>query len=167
MQHFSSHLASAWLTAVALFVALAAPASVAQSPSPTLAVGTQSPQAVSGKVTLVFYWATTCPVCRDSLPELRANQQGWSKKPFALVSVNVDKNRSDWVSYESIMKATQAAKASPPAAAAPGWISQFQDTAPVGKLPITLLVNTSGKIIARYEGRLAPEVWDVVAELLP
>jgi hypothetical protein len=35
------------------------------------------------------------------------------------------------------------------------------------RLPLTLLVNTEGKIIQRIEGRLAPEVWDGVAELLP
>ena len=50
---------------------------------------------IRGKVTIVFFWATSCPVCRDSLPELRANLSGWRDKPFALVTVNVDKNASD------------------------------------------------------------------------
>jgi hypothetical protein len=30
-----------------------------------------------------------------------------------------------------------------------------------------LLVDAKGTVVARYEGRLAPEVWDGVAELLP
>jgi hypothetical protein len=35
------------------------------------------------------------------------------------------------------------------------------------KLPLTLLVNAQGKVVARFEGRLAPEAWDGVADLLP
>jgi hypothetical protein len=34
------------------------------------------------------------------------------------------------------------------------------------KLPVTLLVDAKGQVVARYEGRLAPEVWDSVADLL-
>jgi glutathione peroxidase-family protein len=32
---------------------------------------------------------------------------------------------------------------------------------------LTLLVNAQGKVVARFEGRLAPEAWDGVADLLP
>jgi hypothetical protein len=28
-------------------------------------------------------------------------------------------------------------------------------------------VDAKGKVVARYEGRLAPEVWDGVADLMP
>ena len=35
------------------------------------------------------------------------------------------------------------------------------------KLPLTLLVNAQGKVVARFEGRLAPEAWDGLADLLP
>ena len=35
------------------------------------------------------------------------------------------------------------------------------------KLPLPLLVNAQGQVLARYEGRLAPEAWDAVADLLP
>jgi hypothetical protein len=49
------------------------------------------------------------------------------------------------------------------------WLSvRLDDAAPAAqRLPLTLLVDAKGKVIARYEGRLAPEVWDGVAELLP
>jgi cytochrome oxidase Cu insertion factor (SCO1/SenC/PrrC family) len=32
---------------------------------------------IRGKVAIVFYWSTSCAVCRDSLPELRMNLNGW------------------------------------------------------------------------------------------
>ena len=114
-----------------------------------------------GKVAIVFYWSTTCAVCRDSLPELRVNLNGWRDKPFALVTVNVDKNAEDWLAYERIQGKTLMPSK--------GLISVRLDNgqAPPAKLPLTLLVDAKGKVIARYEGRLAPEAWDGVAEVMP
>ena len=34
-------------------------------------------------------------------------------------------------------------------------------------VPLTLLFDTKGREVARFEGRIAPEAWDGVAELLP
>lgn len=116
---------------------------------------------LKGKVAIVFFWSTACAVCRDSLPELRANVAGWRDKPFALVTVNVDRSASDWTAYEQILSKTHM----PPK----NLFTLRQDdgkTVPP-KLPLTLLVNAQGKIVARYEGRLAPEAWDGVADLLP
>ena len=120
-----------------------------------------SPDRIRGKVAIVFYWSTTCAVCRNSLPELRLNMNGWRDKPFALVTVNVDKNAEDWLAYERIQDKTQA----PPK----GLITLRQDEgkAVPMKLPLTLLVDAKGKVVARYEGRLAPEAWDGVADLMP
>ena len=114
-----------------------------------------------GKVTIVFFWSTDCAVCRDSLPELRANLAGWRDKPFALVTVNVDRNPADWQAYERILGQTQ----SPPK----GLFALRQDPAIAApaKLPLTLLVNAQGQVVARFEGRLAPEAWDGVADLMP
>ncbi len=116
---------------------------------------------IRGKVAIVFYWSTSCAVCRDSLPELRMNLNGWRDKPFALVTVNVDKNSGDWLAYERIQGQTQA----PPK----GLIAVRQEegkTVPM-KLPLTLLVDSKGKVVSRFEGRLAPEAWDGVADLMP
>ena len=121
-----------------------------------------NPALLRGKVAIVFYWSTTCAVCRNSLPELRLNLNGWRDKPFALVTVNVDKNVEDWLAYERIQDKTQAP-------APKGLIAVRQDegkSVPM-KLPTTLLVDEKGKVIARYEGRLAPEAWDGVADLMP
>ena len=109
---------------------------------------------------MVYFWSTGCAVCRDSLPELRANQMGWKDKAFTLVTVNIDKYAADWRAYEQILARTR-----PPA---PGLVTLRQDTdAPVpGKLPVTLLLNAQGQVVSRFEGRLAPEVWDAVADLL-
>jgi thiol-disulfide isomerase/thioredoxin len=119
-----------------------------------------SPEKIRGKVTVVFFWSTACAVCRDSMPELRANLAGWRNKPFALVTVNVDRRVSDWHSYERILSQVQQ----PSNLIA---LRQDDDRPLPSKLPLTLLVDAQGRTVARYEGRMAPEVWDGVADLLP
>lgn len=120
------------------------------------------PDQVKGKVTVVFYWSTGCAVCRDSLPELRANLNGWRDKPFALLTVNVDRNAAEWQDYERIATTMQKKPL-------PGLISLHQDGVLPGsvRLPVTVLLDAKGKQVARYEGRVAPEVWDAIADLLP
>jgi cytochrome oxidase Cu insertion factor (SCO1/SenC/PrrC family) len=145
-----------------------APAQTAQT-APTLlnlnATGSNgekfSPDRIRGKVAIVFYWSTSCAVCRDSLPELRTNLNGWRDKPFALVTVNVDKKAEDWLAYEKIQGKTQMPSKGLIA------VRQNEGKAVPMKLPLTLLVDAKGMVIARYEGRLAPEAWDGVADLMP
>jgi len=113
-----------------------------------------------GKVVVVFYWATGCAVCRDSLPELRSNLTGWHNKPFSLVAVNVDRQALDWLAYERVLGKMQAPLR--------GLISvrQLESVTPPPRLPLTLVVDSQGKVVQRIEGRVAPEVWDTVADLI-
>lgn len=64
------------------------------------------------------------------------------------------------LSYERVLGQFQTAPK--------GFFSVRQDeTLPVPvKLPLTLLVDSKGKVLQRIEGRVATEVWDAVAELL-
>jgi len=116
--------------------------------------------AIGGNVTVVFYWSTGCAVCRDSLPELRANLAGWRNKPFSLVVVNVDRQAQDWLAYERVLGKMQVPQR--------GYISVRQDDSvvPPIRLPMTLVVDAKGKVVQRIDGRVAPEVWDTVADLL-
>ncbi len=113
-----------------------------------------------GHVTVVFYWSTGCAVCRDSLPELRANLAGWRDKPFSLLVVNVDRQAQDWLAYERVLGTFKSAPK--------GYFSVRQDEAgpTPARLPLTLLLDAKGKVLQRIEGRVAPEVWDAVADLL-
>lgn len=121
--------------------------------------GIVNSQHMKGKVSVVFVWATSCSVCRSALPELRANAAGWKDKPFALITLNVDTQRADWQNYEKLVERTSM----PPRNLHALWMGTL--ASPV-RLPLTLVVDAKGKVIARYEGRMAPEAWDGVAELL-
>ena len=59
--------------------------------------------ALRGKVVLVLFWSTDCAVCRDKMPELRANAQGWNGKPFELVSISFDRREQDALDYEKLV----------------------------------------------------------------
>lgn len=118
-----------------------------------------SSRQLQGKVSVVFVWSTACAVCRSALPELRANAAGWKDKPFALVTLNVDSQTADWMAYESLVART----AMPPPNLMSLWLGA--NAAPQ-RLPLTLVVDAQGKVRARFEGRMAPEAWDGVAELL-
>lgn len=112
---------------------------------------------LKNKVVMVYYWSTSCAVCRSHLSELRANLAGWKNKPFVLVTVNVDADAAQWRAYEQIAAQTQTVRP----------ISVWESKGASGKLPITLVADTAGVVKYRYEGRIAPESWDSVAELLP
>ncbi len=112
---------------------------------------------LKGKVALVFFWSTKCGVCLSHLPELRANLQGWRNKPFELVTVNVDSDMAEWRSYEKIANTIQQGRLT----------SVWASKAAAPKLPLTLVLDTQGRVVARHEGRIALEAWDAVAEMLP
>jgi thiol-disulfide isomerase/thioredoxin len=142
--------------------ALAEPSAIKQAlavSATTLEGGKFDQSQLKDKVVMVYYWSTGCAVCRSHLSELRANLAGWKGKPFALVTVNVDADAAQWRAYEHIAGQTQAQALRP--------ISVWESRGAMGKLPITLVADTAGVVKYRYEGRIAPESWDSVAELLP
>lgn len=112
---------------------------------------------LKGKVALVFFWSTKCGVCLSHLPELRANLQGWRNKPFELVTVNVDNDMAEWRSYEKIANTIQQGHLT----------SVWANKTAAPKLPLTLVVDAQGRVVARHEGRIALEAWDAVAAMLP
>ncbi len=123
----------------------------------TLEGGKFDASVLKDKVVMVYYWSTSCAVCRSHLAELRANLAGWKNKPFALVTVNIDTDVAQWRAYENIASQMQTVRP----------ISVWEAKGASGKLPITLVADTAGVVKYRYEGRIAPESWDSVAELLP
>jgi peroxiredoxin len=112
---------------------------------------------LKGKVVMVFYWSTRCSVCLSHMAELRANLGGWRGKPFELVTVNVDSSMADWRAYEQITAKVEAVRP----------LAIWSGKPPTQKLPLTLVVDTQGRVVARHEGRIAPEAWDAVAEIIP
>lgn len=123
-------------------------------------------QAQRGRVVMVVMWKTECPVCIEKLPELRANAMGWKNAPFDLVLVSLDATPADAEAYERTRRLVepQGAKIVPmwhgSAKLPPAW-------AQPGRLPRTVLVDREGRVAFTHEGRVPPELWNEVADLLP
>lgn len=120
-----------------------------------------------GKVLMVFYYSTACVPCLQKMPELRANAAGWRNKPFEMVLINVDRKREDALAYVQAVRQVEpkSVRFINLWAGDPQFRDNLDDRPK--KLPLTLVLDTQGKVRARHEGRIAPEAWDDVAELLP
>jgi len=121
--------------------------------------------ALRGKVTLVLFWSTDCAVCRDKMPELRANAQGWRGQPFELVTVSVDRKLQDTADYERLV----ATVLNPNQRLLALWAGDptYQSTlARPSHLPAAYLLDKSGRVVEQYSGRIPPEAWDRISDLL-
>lgn len=167
---FTTHL-KAWLIAAALSpLALMAQTPPAPGASPVLRGSTLEGkafdlQALRGKVVMVVFWSTDCAVCRDKMPELRANVKGWTGQPFELVSVSTDRLRSNAVNYQQLVNATVPVTQRFTTL----WTGepQYRDSfGSPGQLPAAFLLDKAGQLVEQYHGRIPPEAWDRIADLL-
>ena len=127
---------------------------------------TLSLASLRGKVVLLWFWSTGCAICRDVLPELRANYAGWRGKAFELITVATDSNVDDVRSYERIVEAMVPLAETIPSM----WRrdSATRDNFPVRlSMPTAFLIDAKGRIVETYVGRIPAEAWDRIAELLP
>lgn len=118
-----------------------------------------------GSVVMLMFWSTTCAVCRDKMPELRANLRGWQGQPFRLVGINTDPQRRSFDDWEALVALTV-----PPDQrfaqlwrGDPGHVDSF---GAVGVLPATYLIDKQGRVAHSFHGRVPAEAWDHVADLL-
>ena len=156
------------LIAAAAVLAASAPAHAAplQLSGPTLDGGKFDLQALRGRVVMLFFWNTDCVPCVLRMPELRANAMGWRAKPFTLVLVSTDRDRQAALGYVKTLRQVDKAAVDTPFL----WAGEQRLggglTVP-SSVPVTLVLDAKGEVVARHVGRIAPEAWDDVAGLLP
>jgi len=97
--------------------------------------------------------------------ELRANYEGWRGQPFEMVLVNQDRRLQDVQAYEQILALTvpRAQRFPQLWSGQPGYADSFGAQA---ALPATYIINKSGAVEKTYAGRIPPEAWDDIADLL-
>jgi peroxiredoxin len=132
----------------------------------TLANDFFSLAAQRGKVTLVVFWSTDCAVCHNKMSELRANAQGWRGKPFELITVSLDRKLQDTADYERLVLATVLNKNERLLSLWAGDPSYQSSIERPAHLPAAFLIDKSGKVVEQYSGRIPPEAWDRIADLL-
>ncbi len=119
-----------------------------------------------GKVVMIFHWSTNCAVCLDKMMELRDNTLGWMNRPFVLLAVNHDAKKQDYQDYIRILNNLKSAPAQMQFVHYKDVVrdSMYQNST---ALPQTFLVDSQGNLKNTYVGRIPPQAWDQVAELLP
>lgn len=164
--HFNAWLIAAALSPMALMAqTVPAPGTPPVLRGSTLDGKTFDLQAMRGKVVMVVFWSTDCAVCRDKMPELRANVKGWAGQPFELVGVSTDRQRSNAVSYQQLVNATvpSSQRFTTLWSGEPQYRDSFGSPS---QLPAAFLLDKSGALVEQYHGRIPPEAWDRIADLL-
>lgn len=170
-----------WLAALILLAGLITGAGAQTAPAPPATVTSTAPlpelggtaidgksfnlKSLRGKVVMVFFWSTDCAVCRDKMPELRANVQGWRSQPFEVVTVSEDRKKQDLLDYERLVNGTIPANQRFITlwAGESGYMDSFTKRP---RLPETFIIDKQGRIAAHYLGRIPAEAWDKIADLL-
>lgn len=154
---------------IALFLAacaFSAGAQPLQLSGPTLDGAAFNLQSLRGRVVMLFFWNTDCVPCVQRMPELRANAMGWRGKPFTLVLVSTDRDRQAALGYVRTLRQVDKEAVDAPLL----WAGEQRLggglTVPAS-VPLTLVLDAKGEVVARHAGRIAPEAWDDVAGLLP
>lgn len=123
-----------------------------------------------GKVTLLFFWSTDCPVCLDKLPEFRRNLHGWKGKDFVILAVNQDRTMSDLIAYEQVLKKAAPGDAQIDEQMPIVWRKDPAHSDTFGEMPLrsptSVIIGRDGKIVKTIRGRVPNDVWDDIAELV-
>ncbi|MCG8459420.1 MAG: redoxin domain-containing protein [Holophagales bacterium] len=109
-----------------------------------------SSEALSGRWTLLDFWATWCKKCVAHLPELTALHDRYSERGFAVVSISIDEGKR---AAKKVSRMLARRKATHPAyldsESAPAWAAYN-----VRAVPAQFLISPEGQIVAQWSGSL-------------
>lgn len=123
------------------------------SPAPPFLLNDLSGRTVStaqfrGKVTIVNFWATWCPPCREEIPGLIALQNKY-KDRLRIIGVSVDEDQSPayvkafadkvGINYPVVM-----------------GVEIAKEYGGVMALPTSFVLNTDGRVVQKHVGQLEP-----------
>ena len=119
----------------------------------------------AGKAVLVFFWSTDCAVCRDKMPELRANYEAWRDKPFQLVAVSLDRSLAAVREYDAILNRVVPMKQQFPML----WradATHRDDFGAMAQTPTSFILDKQHREVKQIRGRIDASLWDDIAELV-
>jgi peroxiredoxin len=119
-----------------------------------------SSSTLTGKVVILDFWATWCPPCKAEVPHFVALQEKYGSQGLAIVGLSLDAGgaadvapfaKEYKVNYTMLVGADDVAKA----------------YGGINSIPTTFVIDRQGKIVKRFVGFIAPEVFEeTIAPLL-
>jgi cytochrome c biogenesis protein CcmG/thiol:disulfide interchange protein DsbE len=100
-----------------------------------------------GKILMLNFWATWCPPCIEETPRLNALQEELAKDGVVVLGISVDKSDKAYKKFIDRMK-VKFPTAHDPEARISARYGTF-------KFPETYIINSAGKVLAKYEGEPA------------
>lgn len=99
-----------------------------------------------GKVVLVDVWATWCPPCRKSLPEVAELQKGGGDR-YAVLPISVD--RGGWGDVKPFLAQNPQLSLT---AFVPDGAKGLDAFGEISGIPTTLIIDREGKLVKRWSG---------------
>jgi peroxiredoxin len=112
-----------------------------------------------GRVVVLEFWATWCPPCRESIPELNALYDKYKDKGVAVLAISVDKGDGALSTVNSFMKEN--------AVRYPVLMDDGKTNRSYGvtSIPALFLIDKEGRVVKRIAGfmpglgeNLSPEI---------
>lgn len=111
------------------------------------------------RYTLLDFWASWCPPCRQEMPVIKKIAKDYSNKGIAVVSLSLDSKEDEWKEGVSSMQMTWTQLCDPNNGSA-----EVASAYGVESIPELILIDSKGKIITR--GEPAYRVAEKLQELL-
>lgn len=103
----------------------------------------------AGRITVLYWWASTCPFCAQQSPEMQALWQNQRARGLQMLALSVDKKPADAQAYLKKRGYTFPS----------AWVSpEIQKALPKPRgLPITLVLGRDSQVLQAEKGQLFPE----------
>lgn len=110
-----------------------------------------------GKVIVLNFWATWCPPCREEMPELSALNKEYQDKNVVVLGIAIDE-------LAQVKSFTQETPVSYPlfAAEEDGMSLGNSLGNDKGVLPYTVIINSDGKVVKPFFGRITKPLLETV-----
>jgi hypothetical protein len=116
------------------------------------------PEQAQGRVTLIYWWASTCPFCAQQSPEMQKFWLAHQDRGLQMLALSVDRTPQEATAY------LQKKGYTFPSA----WVTPaIQRVLPKPRgLPVTLVRGRDGRVVQAERGQLFPEDVEQLARWL-